>query len=109
MRFVQLVKIGNWDTRTVIKQILNVKVGGMLLDEMRKRMKLADLFEEVVRTEVPLSDEQFAFLAAAINSNLYGVAHKDLLAVIDGILAAPEQSAAVKANGHAAEASVDAA
>lgn len=99
MRYVQLEKIGQFDTRSIVKMVLNIKVGGMMLEEMRRRLKIADLFDEVVRTEVPLDEEQFKLVAAALNTYPYGGGHKDLLAIIDGILDAPEQSRISVASG----------
>lgn len=103
MRYIELKKVGNWDTRSVLKQVMNIAGRGITVDEMRKRIKIMDMLDEMVRLSLDVEDEQFKLIVAAVNSFPFGVAHKDLLAVIDGILEAPAEPV-VKANGVAPEA-----
>jgi hypothetical protein len=35
MRYIELKKVGQWDTRSLLKQVMNASPKGMLLDEMR--------------------------------------------------------------------------
>lgn len=92
MKYVQLQKIGNWDTRSVLKQVMNISPRGLLLDEMRRRIKIMDLLDEMVRTEVPLDEDQFRLVSEALTTFHFNVASKDLLAVIDAVLSAPSES-----------------
>lgn len=104
MRYIALVKHGNWDTRSVLKQVMNLSPRGMLLDEMRQRLKVMDLLDDMVRTEIALDEEQFKLVSGAVKSFPFNVAHSDLLKVLDGILEAPaEPSRKPKKNGKAVD------
>lgn len=103
MKYIQLVKHGQWDTRSVLKQVMNASPKGMLLDEMRKRIKIMDALDEMARLTLDVDEEQFKLITGALINFQFGVAHKDLLAVIDAVLEAPSEPV-VKANGVAPEA-----
>jgi hypothetical protein len=100
MKYIAFAKHGQWDTRSVLKQVMNIAPRGMLLDEMRQRIKVMDMLDEAARTEIGLDEDQFKLVAAAVKAFPFNVAHRDLLAVIDGILDAPS-APSVKANGKA--------
>ena len=103
MRYIELKKVGQWDTRSVLKQVMNASPKGMLLDEMRKRIKIMDALDEMARLSLDVDEEQFKLITGALINFPFGVAHKDLLAVIDGVLEATAEPI-VKANGVAPEA-----
>ena len=98
MRYIELEKVGQWDTRSVLKQVMNASPRGMLLDEMRKRIKIMDMLDEMARVSLDVEEDQFKLIVGAITNFPFGIAHKDLLAVIDGVIDAPTEPV-VKANG----------
>ena len=103
MRYIELKKVGQWDTRSVLKQVMNASPRGMLLDEMRKRIKIMDALDEMARLSLDVEEDQFKLIVGALTNFPFGVAHKDLLAIVDGVLEAPAEPI-VKANGVAPEA-----
>jgi hypothetical protein len=103
MRYIELKKVGQWDTRSVLKQVMNASPRGMLLDEMRKRIKIMDALDEMARISLDVDEEQFKLLVGALSNFPFGFAHKDLLTIIDGVLEASTEPI-VKANGVAPEA-----
>lgn len=91
MRYIALTKHGQWDTRSVLKMVMNQNPRGMLLDEMRKRIKIMDALDEAARVSLEVDEEQFKLINGALINFPFGLAHKDLLAVIDEVLAAPNE------------------
>jgi hypothetical protein len=82
---------------------MNASPRGMLLDEMRKRIKIMDALDEMARISLDVDEEQFKLLVGALSNFPFGFAHKDLLTIIDGVLEASTEPI-VKANGVAPEA-----
>lgn len=110
MKLITLEKHGPFETKGALMMILNQKPQGMMLDEMRKRIAIMDKLD-AASVSVVLKTDEFTFLTNAINGFAFSVAHKDLLAVVDGVLAsgdAPAPMLESKGNGAAEPASASA-
>lgn len=88
MKLIAFKTYGQWGTRGVLKMVLNVNPRGMLLDEMRRRIKLMDRLDASDDVGIELDADEFKMVVGALNVFPFGVAHKDLLALIDDVLAA---------------------
>lgn len=104
MKYIPFKTYNSFRTADTIKMIMNQNPRGMMLDEMRKRIAVMDKVD-ACPTHVILTADEFTLLSDAIKSFPFGLAHKDLLALIDDVLAADEppaivlQAAKAKANG----------
>jgi hypothetical protein len=87
--------------------VLNQEPRGMTLDVMRNRIAIMDKID-AGKVDIILKDEEHTLVCEALKNIPYGLAHRDLLATIDVILAADEPAAPMlptepKANGAALE------
>jgi len=92
MRYILFEKQGVWDTKSVLQQVVNTNPRGMLLDEMRRRIAILDLLE-AAKVHLLLEDRDHTFVCDALRNFAWGVAHRDLMAVIDHVLEAGEAPA----------------
>lgn len=90
MKLIHFKSYGPFDTRAVIKQVTNVKVGGMLLDEMRKRVSLAKKFDDDKAKHVIVDDEEFKLIEQGMKTTPFSGAHEELLNLIDDVLSSKE-------------------
>lgn len=92
---------GTFRTKDVIATVVGESPQqGIRVDEMRRRIRILDA---VAKSEdhILLEDEDHKLLKTIMEQFPFSVARKELLAVIDGILEAPDWVAPVpaKANG----------
>lgn len=65
---------------------------GISPDEMRRRCRVLDALDAIEGAELMLEDADHAFLVRLINVFQFGMANRELLAIIDGIVKAGQSS-----------------
>jgi hypothetical protein len=103
MKYIPYRIFGNWETKSLLIMVMNQSAQGMMLDEMRRRTKVMDQVDEA-KVYVILKDDDHKLVCDAIRTFRFGLANRDLLAALDGILEADEPPAPMletkpKANG----------
>ncbi len=90
MKLIQFKAYGPFATIAVLKQVTNVKVGGMLLDEMRKRVALSRKLDDDKAKHAIVDEDEFKMLAESLKAFPFGIADEKLLALIDDVLESKE-------------------
>lgn len=75
-------------TADVIRAVANQpgSGGGVSVTDLRKRVRLLDAVDAAENGFVRLEDADHEFLARLVNNFQFGLASRELLAVVDGIL-----------------------
>ena len=90
MKLIDFKTYGQFETYGFLKQVINVKVGGMLLDEMRKRVALSKKFDDPKARHIIVDEEEFKMIEQGLKSTPFGVADERVLELIDDVLASKE-------------------
>lgn len=93
MKTIRIKTEGKFKTTDVIKGAVGQAPNGMNLTQMRSRIRVLDAIDKLKSGDKTLSleDSDFNTLTEAINSQPWAIADRQLLAVIEGILA-PEKA-----------------
>lgn len=95
MKSIEQKTIGQWSTFNVVKEVCSLSPAGMNLAQMRGRVRVLDALEEAGTTkDIMLEDADFNTLKDAIENQNWRVADKDLLAIVDSVLAAKKTTKA---------------
>jgi hypothetical protein len=101
MKFIPLRDGTKFKTRAVIEAV----AGGPApqdVAEMRKRCRILEALEKATTTEMLIEDADHAHLVKLVTAFQFGMAHPELLSIIDEIIEAKEPSAIMTvANGKA--------
>lgn len=92
MKMVRLVSGEKFNTRAVVDAVAGGRAP-QKVDEMRRRCRILDALEKA-DTDLHLEDADHAHLCELLKVFEFGVAHPELLAIIDGILDAPTRAQA---------------
>lgn len=99
MKLINFNKHGNFDTCSVLRMVMNQNPRGMLLDEMRRRIDVLKQLNVAGAVHVVLAEDDFTLITDALKTYPYGVAHEDLLALIDEVIASGAPPVIMLANG----------
>lgn len=110
MKTVPLRESPSLKTVEIIKAVLERPTQGAVVSELRARCRVLDALDRVQpdATELYLEDADHDTLVRAVNTFVFGVATKDVLAIVDDILEAkPPRESGVRnqASGSAPAAS----
>lgn len=91
MKTITLKDQGQFKAKETLTQILslNSERGQMNVDAMRKRIRVLDKLD-LLGPDIVLEDEEYNLLKGLIVGFNFSIAHKDLLAVLDGVLEAKD-------------------
>lgn len=73
-------------TVKLLKQVCETSMQGMNLTQMRSRIRVLDALDAAGDGDILLEDADFTVVTEAINAMPWGLADRNLLAIIDGVL-----------------------